>query len=137
MPVYISTIIVTSTVSGGIYFKEIGEMSTGAAFGLAGGVLLVVLGVYVQASQASHGDAGLTHAAEIEAERSRSGLYASTDDVDMPLPLPDIRSSMHIGAAAARRPNGGGALDGPIPPMRGGTLDRPLLSSAYEPASHS
>ena len=49
VPTYISTLIVVSTVSGGIYFDEFQHMRLGSAAGLAGGVVLVVAGVGLQA----------------------------------------------------------------------------------------
>lgn len=50
VPTYISTLVVVSTLSGGIYFGEFKGLTTARAVGLAAGVLLVVLGVSVQAS---------------------------------------------------------------------------------------
>ena len=50
VPTYISTLIVVSTVSGGLFFGEFQRLKAGRALGLATGVALVVCGVCVQAS---------------------------------------------------------------------------------------
>jgi uncharacterized membrane protein len=60
VPTYISTLVVVSTVSGGLCFGEFASLSASHALGLACGVLLVVAGVTVQASGARPEAGGLT-----------------------------------------------------------------------------
>ena len=114
VPIYISTLIVVSTVSGGIYFGEIQQMDTASALGLAAGVGLVVVGVCVQASAEQPGGGGAN------ASPPPTHLDGVVTDV---LPLPGVRSST----------NGSGMST----PARTSnvSLDAPLLSASggYEP----
>lgn len=111
VPIYISTLIVVSTVSGGLYFGELQQMGSGHAAGLAGGVLLVVGGVCVQAARAEAGGsggggAGLDHRAGFGGDSMRLSLAAHgigavvDDDV---LPLPPSRGSMNSSSTTTSR----------------------------------
>lgn len=118
VPIYISTIIVTSTISGGIYFGELQEISARAAAGLAAGVALVVVGVCVQASRAAGatepvagGGAAASQAGVVPAAVSVGDVGTDSDGV---LPLPAVRSSTNGHAAPAERLGGSASLDAPL-----------------------
>lgn len=138
VPTYISTLIVVSTVSGGIYFNELQQMSTADALGLAGGVALVVVGVCVQASRAPTPAEVAGPPGEDESSAQYPSYAAPPTGVDGVvadvLPLPGVRNSTNghghsTGVVAARASNS--ALDAPLLGAGGGYE----TSVAAQPAS--
>ena len=110
IPIYISTLIVVSTISGGLYFNEFAAINAGAAVGLAAGVLVVVAGVLVQAlrNRTPHTTPAL-HAARTALLPEQ---YAATDDMSVGsirvdvLPKPATNTSTD------------GPSEGPLTPQR-------------------
>ena len=113
VPTYISTLIVTSTLSGGIYFGELAQLSAGGAFGLAAGVSLVVIGVCVQASRAAAGDESEGAASGRQHEQI-GGAYTDAD-------------ALHLQGGRSGRVGRAADLGGML--GIGGSLDGPLLAA--------
>ena len=119
VPIYISTLIVVSTVSGGIYFGEIASMSTEASIGLACGVCLVVLGVCVQASAAGH-----------EEDNMMRGTDVTPLDHGGPSLSFDPSSSSYVPYVPPSSSTNGAPASSPSAALFGAGLDGPLLAAA-------
>ena len=110
VPTYISTLIVTSTLSGGIYFGELAQLSAGGALGLAAGVSLVVIGVCVQASRAAAGDEQSGGADALHLQGGRNTASCEGTCFDGAVPRVALAARGRVGRAA----DIGGSLDGPL-----------------------
>ena len=123
VPTYISTLIVVSTVSGGLFFGEFQRLRLGHALGLAAGVALVVCGVCVQASGARE----VTVPAEHSEALARS--FTSTESVESDY---DAIMSLQTSRLASRVHKRQFSIDGgatqPAPPSAAQTITQTMAS---------